>query len=373
MSEKKIAIASTLKPIDDVRSFHKIGKTLNKQAIFQISAIGPAYNVQNLPHQGILLTPLAPTKRLSLKRFITPWKIAFYLIKNSVDVIIITSHELIVPIMLVKLCRSTKVIYDVQENYFRNLWHQTNYPLLLGRLMALFIRFKEYCSAPFIDSFLLAERCYLDELKFVRNKAIILENRALHAALPNASLMRGQRPFEIVFTGTISKHSGIDLLSNFLTATEQFSDDFNFHIIGQYHSSIVKDKLQELAKFQNVRLTVSSKPIDYTAISKAISEAHCGLVCYDLNPSNKDKMPTKVFEYLAAGLTIIYQQEANWSKVLKDNGIHIGIDFDKIDAHTVIDQCKSINPARKPVDPAPFLWETNEKHLLDRVLNLLSK
>ncbi|MEQ9230923.1 MAG: glycosyltransferase, partial [Cyclobacteriaceae bacterium] len=130
----KIVIASVLKPVDDVRNYEKIGCSLAKEDSLEVHILGTIGKVSDSKISAHLWKPF---RRLSFGRLM----IQFHYLKKlrvlKPDLLIVTTHELLLASVLLKAFFSTKIIYDVQEDYFKNLWHQHFYPPVLRHVMAI--------------------------------------------------------------------------------------------------------------------------------------------------------------------------------------------------------------------------------------------
>ena len=128
----KIVIASTLKPISDPRAYEKIGKSLAATGTYEVVILGSVDNsvvatnkISFLPH------PIANMNFIG--RLMLPFKILRNAFKLRPEILIITTHELLIIGALLKLSTGLKLVYDIQENYNFNLRYQRIYPWVSGQ------------------------------------------------------------------------------------------------------------------------------------------------------------------------------------------------------------------------------------------------
>ena len=244
----KILIASTLKPVSDTRGYYKIAKSLAKSGKYIVEIIGgpprPKIELDN-----IKLHPQPLYSRNLISRLQLRWKIFGKIIRIRPDLLIITSHELLVIAAVYRLLYRKKIIYDIQENYNFNLRFQQVYPWGFRHLLALAIRCKEIICSPFIAYFFLAEKCYQQEIKFLsRKKTLVLENK--FAPIKTTPKKKDQTKIEFLLSGTIGElYGAVDAL-NFIASFP--ADKYLLRIIGHCPDEQLRLKIEEISRCANV-------------------------------------------------------------------------------------------------------------------------
>ena len=176
MKKRRIVLASILKPVNDTRMFEKIGVSLVQSGQYEVNIIGyPTESAISDPN--VHFHPLPKFKRLSFARFTARLKVLKFIIKVKPELLIVTTHELLEVAILIRIFFGTKIIYDIQENYWRNILYTDAFPKIIRPLIASFVRLKEWATSPFFSRFLLAEKCYAYELGFLKNKFVVIENK----------------------------------------------------------------------------------------------------------------------------------------------------------------------------------------------------
>jgi glycosyltransferase involved in cell wall biosynthesis len=365
MSKKKtkIVIASVLKPVDDVRNYEKIGCTLANQGEIDIVMLGTEAN--STARKDISLMAWRTFNRLSFTRVYIQFAFIKRIFALRPSLVIVTTHELLFMAVLSKLLLGFKLVYDVQEDYYKNLTYQRFYPWYIRRPAAIIIRSIEWISRPFINHYLLAEEIYSKELKFTKGKSTVVDNKSL--PITNSPSDEG---FKIVFTGTITAYS------NVLESVDIYSKIKNqFHkpslvIIGYCPSKVYENCLIKLAKNdQSISLQLSSKPVSHRAIIDQISTAHLGIIGYDSNPINEYKIPTKQYEYTAAKLPYIVRENTYWSELGTSWGGAIPVDFDDPKPAKLAQLMDKID--RNLIQSEPAEWQNNESILIKFITSLL--
>lgn len=366
MPKQNIAFISLLKPVDDIRSYHKLARSIHALTDHEIHCIG--YPSQSLPQPSdIHFRPLENFPRLGLGRIKARLQTLKKTLQLKPKLIIVNSTELLLVTLVSKILFGSKIIYDIQENYFRNLWFQRVYPPVIKHLLAILIRTKEVMLSPFFDHFILAETCYAEEIKFIGNRFTILENKALRAITRSPLPTQKHRP-QILFSGTITRNTGI-LHAIKLSQKLSHKTNHTLHVVGHCPEEKIRLELESL-DHDMLHLHISPQPIPYSEIEHAISHADIGIVCYQTNPSNEHCMPTKVFEYAASGLPMIYEKGSHWKDFISNEGVGLAIDFNQIN----IDEISNFiltNLNVSPTKSVQALWSEEEEKWASLIQNLL--
>jgi glycosyl transferase family 1 len=361
----KIAIASTLKPVIDPRAYEKIGNSLALGG-YEVHIIGSQPTATANSKTASFYSFKRPGNILS--RLTLPWKTLRRIVKIKPRVLIITTHELLFIGTLYKIFFAATLIYDVQENYFFNLLYQNNYAFGVRHLMACFVRLKEILLAVFVNHFLLAEQCYVDELKFIGRRYTIIENKYLPAQ--KETKRKAQSQTEFLLAGTIGTAYGVfDALQHFkqLPAVE-----YRLIIIGHCAN---KQTMQELkvavSGIENIDFLVSDNPIPHQDILAQIGNKTIGLLPYQTNKSTANKIPTKLYEYIGMGVPVLISPNFLWRKLVKTHAAGLSIDFNLPPNTENIGQLFSLNQDSYHVDLKNIMWNYEEIKLLSLLDRLL--
>ena len=122
---KKIVIASTLKPIDDVRAYWKLSQSIAKTNKYEVNIIGNK-GKKPFTDANIKFLPHSIDRSNWLKRILIREILLFKILRLKPALLVITTHELLNTAFICKLLIRCKVVYDVQENYGKNRRKQCN-------------------------------------------------------------------------------------------------------------------------------------------------------------------------------------------------------------------------------------------------------
>lgn len=300
--KKRVVLASVLKPVDDTRMLEKIGGTLVSEG-FEVFIIGYPSSGQ-IQSPGISTIPLSRFKRTSLKRLLIPWFIFKKINELKPHSVIINTPELLFISLLGKVFTGRKIVYDILENYYRNVRFSQTYPVVFRFALASLVRLTEVISAPFIDKFLLAEKGYARELRFVR-QPVILENKLPKSVARKYASGRSAQ-FNLLFTGTLAPTTGIFEAIQLSKELYALNPNYTLTIIGFAALPDVYSRIKkEISDAPFIKLIGGDTLVPHEDILCAISKAGTGIIIYPPNPSTESSIPTKLYEYLALKLPVI--------------------------------------------------------------------
>lgn len=371
----KILIASVLKPADDVRSCSKIGQSLAQTNKYEVNIIG-FNSKKKAKHQNIFLFPIFKFKRNSIKRLFAPISILKKYLQLKPKLIIVNTPELLWVIILIRIIFGTKIIYDVQENYYLNIKQNQIYKGISKAVALGYIRITESLSKYFIDGFLLAEDIYEKQLPFIDNKAYI--------KLLNKSVVEIKKEFEpiefsnheslkFIYSGTIGKEYGTLEAIAFCEKLHQINPHITLTIIGYSTDNKYLKLIQEaINSIDYIQLKTDDKPIPQSDIINEINNSEIALLPYQLNPNISGRFPTKIYDYIALGIPMVIPPHAQWKAYLDHYQAGICTEFTNPDIKRCMQELSSTTFYKKnPGDD--IQWKSQELLLLEFIEKLLSK
>lgn len=366
MPRTNIVIASVLKPVYEPRMYEKIAITLSKNQGAFVHVIGYG-NTDQAPADLIQTYGLGTFKRLSFKRLLAGFKVLRLLFTIKPTLAIACTHELLIPFLLYKIVHpSAKLVYDLQENYYLNILHTQAFPLFLRWPIALWVRLKEIIALPFFSNVLAAENCYLNEMPFIKSKAIVLANKAvvdpvLVEARKNNVL--SERTC-LLFSGTISSDYGIYEAIDLTEKLHAADPTFYLRIVGYCADQKEQRKLQEYIQGKPfVEAHAFDQPVAHAEILKAMREANWGLIAYQDNAATRNRIPTKLYEYISHQLPVLCTTNPAWQELVTtyDAGLCINYKQTHIDLLTRL--LKMPGFYRSKADLQELSWEMEAKKL----------
>lgn len=368
MSKKVVAILSVLKPVDDTRNLEKIASSLGNTNKYDINIIG--FWAKNLPDvQNINYHPIFHFDRLSIQRLFAPIKILQLLIKVKPELIIVTCSELLIVTCAYKIIFGSKIIYDIQENYYRNIVYTSTYPKPLRHIIGLAIRGTEWITAPFFDRFILAEKVYKDQLRFMRTCYEVIENKAVIPAALKRTQSTNKPRTTFLYSGTIARHYGIFDAVNFIKTFHALNNDTELRIVGfAPDHKVFRSLSTEITGCNYIDIVGGNKLVPHNQILKEMTNADFCLLPYQNNKSTEGRMPTKLFECLALEIPMIITPNETWNSIIAENNAGIihnfqsaNIPLKKIESGSYFGNNLSNN----------YLWNQEQSKILNIVDRLI--
>ena len=375
MSEKRILIASLLKPVNDTRLYEKLGLSLCKLPDVQVHLCGfeavlPAEAPLNLHFH-----PIFRFKRLSAGRARAQLLYYRLLRRLKPHLIIAGTHELLLPSLYYARRYKAMLVYDVRENYTLNLTAQHNYASGLKHLMAWGVGSIEKAAAESIDHYLVAERSYLHELPFLKSNYTLIENKykpSLTYTLPIMPVTLPKGPLRLLYSGTISEIYGVFEAIALADTIQQLRPGSTLTIIGYSPRKETWQKIKELAALKPyLHLTGGDKLVPHQLIVEQIQQSDIGLLPYQPNKSTFRCIPTKLYEYMAHALPVIVQQNPIWHTIIAKHAAGLSINFAGCHAAALLQDLQKQQFYTSGI-PDDLYWDKEEQRLLQTISHLLT-
>ncbi|OEK01088.1 hypothetical protein BFP97_06015 [Roseivirga sp. 4D4] len=368
MKKTKVVIASLLKPIDDTRMLEKFGFSLAETNEYDINIIGfDSKNVKST--QDITFHPLKPFERLSFARLSRPWKVYKNYIKVKPQVIIFNTHELLIVTCIYKILFGCKIVYDIRENYAKNISSTEVFPRAVRPLLSTWVRLKEWCSKPFIRHYIMAERIYEQQLPFLSSQRTVVENKyAPHAEERTAYRNPDPSYIDLAYTGTIGASNGIFEAIDITKKLHELDQRIRLRIVG--YCALKKDLIrlkEEIKDYDFIELNGGDHLVPHAEIIEAIQKADFGFVLKKPNKGmNEEKLLTRLFEYTANKLPILLLNNPTWVAFCDQFNAAIVIDPENfMPDHTLETMSKTEFYDRGNSESS--LWKNEEPKLLNLI------
>lgn len=366
MKKTKVVIASLLKPIDDTRMLDKFGLSMAESNTYDVNIIG--FDSKNIKRvENITFHPLKAFPRLSVTRLLMPIRVFRFYIKVKPQILIANTHELLIVSCLYKILFGGKFIYDIRENYVKNIRNTEVFPRLLRPLLSAWVRLKEWCSKPFVNHYTLAERVYKSQLPFLSKRFTIIENKyAPNPQTTSSRVKNDSNSINLVFTGTLGESNGV---FDAIEVTKKLHDKNNtirLKIVG--YCALKKDliKLQgEIKDLDFIELNGGDHLVPHSEIIEAIENADFGFVLKKPNKGmNDEKLLTRLFEYTANKLPILLLDNPTWVTFCETYNAAVVLNPQDFDAEYVLNQMTT-QEFYTQGDISQSLWSSESSKLLD--------
>jgi glycogen(starch) synthase len=331
MKKIRVLLASLLKPINDTRMYGKLGCTLASWPPAEVHVCGYEAQVPTAP-DTIRFHPLFRFRRLSPDRLWAPIRYLRFLFRLRPHLIVVGTHELLLPSVLYKLIAGGHLIYDIRENYALNLRSQRVYPPGVRQVLAGLVRLTERVCARWVDHHLLAEQSYARELPFLGQRFTIVENKASQPTSPQTkkgiSVKLENHGVRLLYSGTISRLNGVFEAVELCRRLREAHPRVELVIIGYCAQPEVLEELQAaMAGKPYISLIGGNRLVPHPDILAAIRQSDVGLLPYRPHPSTFSCIPTKLYEYMGHGLPLLLQENPAWRELVSRHHAGLFLDF----------------------------------------------
>ncbi|MEM6269271.1 MAG: hypothetical protein AAF998_07520 [Bacteroidota bacterium] len=359
ISGMHICHLTVLNPARHSRIFFKAARS-QVAAGYRVSIIGQDPAPRPYTFEGVQIIPTGRFGRLSWQRWRARRKVIRLAMQEKADVYQIHAPELLLPAQaLGSAVPDCRLVYDMHEDYARNIRCGGYYPPAVSGRLADWVRQRELNFVGYGQGVIYAERCYTGLLPFPEDASVVVENKYQApsgiATVPDFG--DSARPL-LLYTGTIAESWGV------LEAIA-FWRDMNTHlpcrlaVVGHTHDrdllTKIRDQVQDSPQFL---LVGGSEYVPYERVIGWIQKADAGLALYRLRENIRDRLPTKFYELLAHGKPVIYSQNPAWQEFFADagQGMALPLPWQSADVVQIADQFKHYLSAPSPAIPPDEKW-----------------
>jgi glycosyltransferase involved in cell wall biosynthesis len=372
----KVCILTSVHPALDTRIFHKQAKSL-VTAGYDVTLV--ARHDKDEVVDGVRIVAL-PEPKSRLRRLLGTWRVFRLASKQKAAIYHFHDPELLPAGVLLKLFTRGKVIYDVHENVRWSIVTKSWLPKMVRKPLSLTYRLIERLSLPFIDEIIIAEDSYIKNYAKRRN-ILALRNYPVLSYVAEPSAVKKARP-TIIYVGGIAEARGVLELVEATGLLKAKYENVLLTLIGPIYPSGLEEKIGGLLKQfklqKNVRLVAR---VDHRQIYKKLLGCHVGIAILHPEPNYLESLPTKLFEYMAAGLPVVASRFPLWKKVIE--GSNCGLTVDPLNPREVAraveylighpDKARHMGENGKKAVLEKYNWEKESQKLLALYADLLEE
>jgi glycosyltransferase involved in cell wall biosynthesis len=332
---RKVCLLSTVHPPFDTRIFHKQAKTL-AQAGYEVVLI--AQHDRDEMVDGVKIVALPKPRNRFARIFGLTWRAFHLALRERAEVYHFHDPELLPIGVLLRIFTRAKVIYDVHENVPKQILNKFWLPPWSRKPLALAYKLVERFCLPFIDVIVIAEDSYIENYRG-RNNVVAIRNYPIIAPLTHGSRnMAWAEPrsgFRLVYVGGVSKLRGaLELIEAMKILTTKGYKDLTLSIIGPVTPTQFGEEITLLLRQYDLEARVQIPgPIPHEEVFDVLVRSHIGLAVLHPDPNYVDSLPTKIFEYMAAGLPVVVSNFPLWKEIVEGN--RCGITVDPLDPKAI--------------------------------------
>jgi len=352
MRNKKVCILTTVHPALDTRIFHKEAKTLVKNG-YDVTLI--AQHSKNETVDGIKINALPkPKNRIFRILFLTKkaYKIA---LNEKANVYHFHDPELLLWMPKLKKKTGAKVIYDVHEDYPKQILSKYWIPKLLRKSISKIFDFYERKVVKDFDFITVGESVKERLEKNNPNVEVIKNFPDLDKFRNLTKEPKNSKIFNLIYVGGITKERGIIQL---VQAMDYLPEYVRPILIGKFSPPELEKEVKDLESFKKVDY-LGWVPFD--KIPSYLVQADVGIICFLSEPNHIDSNPNKLFEYMAAGLPVIASNFPLWKEIIEGN--KCGICVNPLDPKEI---AKAVEYLIEHPEEAKKMGENGRKAVLEK-------
>lgn len=363
----KICHLTSVHTYKDTRIFYKECASLSK-AGFEVHLVAPdaPNNISNGIHLHGLFTK-------TNNRFLRMTKVVAEVYKKAIQIDANVYHfhdpELIPVGLLLKL-KGKKVIYDVHEDYPREILSKYWIPKIFRWFISTLFEWFENNSSKIFDVIITATPHINNRFLKLGCNAININNYPILSELymPENNI---QKENVVCYVGSITEVRGIYQMVKALEYT-----NVKLLLGGMFSPPSLKEKIVQNDGWKSI---IYLGYLSREDIKKVLSVSLAGLVVLNPEPNHLNSQPNKLFEYMSAGIPVIASNFPLWKEILEEN--NCGICVNPFDPKEIADAINwVVNHPREASEMGKrgreliikkYNWEKESLKLIKTYQNLL--
>jgi glycosyltransferase involved in cell wall biosynthesis len=309
MSVIKVIHLTSVHPARDTRIFHKECRSL-AEAGFEVVLI--AGHEQDEVVNGIQIKAIVKPNRRLGRMTTGVWRIYQEALRQNGDLYHFHDPELI-PVGLLLRRRGKRVIYDIHEDLPRDIYTKHYLPHWVRGPVSKVAEKLENASSRHFAALVPATPTIAERFRTLNPNNVVLRNYPVLQDRSTASVPLRERPLTIAYAGLISRERGILEL---ITALGLLPDRLpvRLTLAGQFVTDSLLREASSLPGWRRVDYVGFVNP---ETVPSLLANCRAGMVVLRPEPSFIDSLPTKLFEYMAAGIPVIASDFPMWRRIVE--------------------------------------------------------
>jgi hypothetical protein len=248
----------------------------------------------------------------------TVWRVYQEAVKHSADVYHFHDPELI-PVALLLRARGKRVVYDIHEDYPKDILAKQYLPGWSRQWVARVIEHVEALACRRFSALVAVSPAIADRFQRINSRTVVIYNYPYPEELIGEDALPWERRRPgVSYIGTITTQRGI---VEIVSAMGELRDSVpaTLEIAGDR----VPEEVTKLPGWSRVKF---HGVLDQASAYRLLRETRAGLICEHPIPSFLESIPVKVFEYMGAGIPVVASNFPLWRKMLDKIGCAIFVD-----------------------------------------------
>lgn len=373
----KVCILTSAHPALNTRPFYKEAVTLVK-AGYDVTMI--AQHHKNEVVDGVKIIALPTPKNRFYRTFGTTLKVFGLALKQKAHVYHFHDPELVPICFLLKLFTKAKVIYDVHEDFPQDILSKDWIPKMVRKPMSILFNWFEKSASRKIDYIFAATPFIKNNFKHCR--VINIGNYPIIADF-NSQILQKQngifkkKEYIVIYMGHLTRARGI---KEIVEALRFISPKYKarLKLLGDFSDRVLEDEVKNLKEWEMVEYLGW---VPQEEIPRHLEKVDIGLVCFLPGPNHMNSLPTKIFEYMLAELSVVASNFPLWKEIIEGNDCGICVnplepkEIAKAIEHLVEhpEEAKKMGTNGRRAVLEEYRWENEAKKMLKIYEELLDK
>ena len=312
--QKTIFIGTSVHRWNDNRIFHKEAVSLANHFAVQLHA--PAdfdYKIkQNVKIFGLPLWSKESDRKFIRKELWSRLK------KSDSDIFYFHDPELIWIGIKARMIYNKKVIYDVHENTVEAIKAKQWLNFLTKRIALIGYKLFEWVGKKIFCHFILAENSYKKNIP--KNSTIVLNYPIINESIENNE----QNLFDLVYLGDVREDRGSLIILELVKKIKESINDVKLALLGKI---VDRETLDLTIKKYNLEQNIELFGyVDYQRAINIVRSSKIGLCLLKPSRNFVSSYPTKLFDYMNAGVPFVSSNFQLYNEVIKKSNAGVSVD-----------------------------------------------
>lgn len=319
----RIAHLTSAHPRNDTRIFIKQCRTLAAHG-YDVTLV-VADDKGDERREGVTITDVG---RLPgrIKRIVgTTRRVRAKAMELNADIYHIHDPELL-PVGLTLKRLGKKVIFDSHEDVPRQLLTKPYLGPLSGKIASLAFSLIERYACSRFDGIIAATPFIRNNLLKINPRTVDVNNFPMESEFAHATTWANKRN-EVCYVGGIGAIRGI---REIIHASQHLHSSARINLVGRFSDPKLEAELKASSGWARVN---EHGFLDRGGVSDVMERSLAGIVTFHPLPNHVDSLPTKMFEYMSAGIPVVASDFPLWREIIE--GSQCGICIDPLDPRAV--------------------------------------
>jgi glycosyltransferase involved in cell wall biosynthesis len=309
----KVCMLTSVHGPFDSRIFHKEARSLAREG-YEVTLV--AQHEKDEIVDGIRIASIPRPKNRMDRIARTVWKTYRKAIEINADIYHFHDPELI-PVGVLLRVLGYRVLYDVHEDVPRQVLAKYWLPTLVRKPVCWGMSLLEWLAEKLLSGFVTATPSI--SARFAGEKTITVQNFPILSGVVGPTAMPyAQRLSHFAYVGDISRMRGgremVEAIDQVLV------EDARLSIAGDFQPESFQGEVACLPGWASVNY---HGKVSRDQVGHLLEEARAGLVLFLPLPNHMDAQPTKMFEYMSAGIPVIASDFPLWRRIIE--GVECGL------------------------------------------------